>query len=91
MNRLNVGTIGSRKGESLEWSLKSNCFFIKHDKTSISDTNQVHKEMTKDAKVLKEKSSQSRDLTRGRIERMTRASKVLPAGLLNDYKYVVNN
>ena len=33
----------------------------------LCDANQAHKEMTKDADVHKEKSSQSRDLTRGRI------------------------
>jgi len=31
------------------------------------DANQTHKEITKDAKVHKEKLSQSEDLTRGRI------------------------
>jgi len=33
----------------------------------LVDANQDHKEMTKDAKVHKEKSFQSRDLTRWRI------------------------
>jgi len=31
------------------------------------DANQTHKEMTKDVKAYKAKSSQSRDLTKGRI------------------------
>jgi len=31
------------------------------------DANQAHKEMPKDVKAHKEESSQSRDLTRGRI------------------------
>jgi len=57
-----VGYVGADYGGDLDRRRSLLAYIF-----TLCDANQAHKEMTKDDKVHKEKSSQSRDLTRGRI------------------------
>ena len=55
---------------------------------STVDANQVNKEMPKNANLHNEKSSQSGELTRGRMGHRPEHLKFFLLVFLNDYKYV---